>query len=72
MRNEAIRAVKWTGQTPAEFFQQIMQNPDMPLDKRIAAAQAGSPLVHQKQPEAHEISGQINLPIPIIVLNDHN
>lgn len=68
---EAERRVQWTGQTPAEFFQEVMQDSDNPLNVRIDAARAAAVYVHRKQPEAHEISAQVTLPTPIIVLNDH-
>lgn len=68
---EAERRVAWTGQTPAEFFQEVMQDVANPLNVRIDAAKAAALYVHRKQPEAHEVSAQVSLPAPIIVLNDH-
>ena len=80
MREEAERAVQWKGITPMEFLESVMNAAGEPCPTcghhadtqlRIDAAKAAAPYVHRKQPEAREISGQVTLPCPIIILNDH-
>lgn|ERR1035437_2365702 len=68
LRKRAAIAVNWTGQTPAEFYQELMQNNDAPVALRLAAAQAASPLVHQKQPLAVDATLSGNIPTQITIL----
>lgn len=56
LRAEAARAVVWEGRTPAEFFQEIMEDVNQPMQLRLDAAKAATPLVHRKQPEAVDVA----------------
>jgi hypothetical protein len=54
LQKEAEIAVAWTGQTPAEYFQELMQDTTQPPGLRLDAARAAAVYVHRKQPEATE------------------
>jgi hypothetical protein len=64
--DSAEKVVQWQGITPAEFFQQVMQDTTQDLGVRLEAARAASPYVHRKQPEAHEHS--VNVPIAVQIV----
>jgi hypothetical protein len=61
------RKVQWTGQTPAEFFQQLMQDDSQTMNLRIDAARCAAVYVHRKQPEALDLTANV-LPVAIEVI----
>lgn len=69
LRAEAEKLVDWTGETPAECMQRMMQDPKLSDALRLDAAKAGALFVHRKQPEMTEVSMQVTVPAPIIVLH---
>lgn len=70
LRKEAEQIIKWTGETPAEFAQRVMQDDNRTVDERLKAAQMGFPYVHRKQPEAREHTGSLEFTKRVILEDD--
>ena len=60
-------AVGQTGQTPAQFMQEIMQDQTQPVELRLQAARDLAPYVHKKQPVAVEVDTGGIPPLVVIV-----
>jgi hypothetical protein len=67
---EQAKAIEESGLTPLDFLTKVYRGeaigdviPD--LAQRIDAASKAAPYVHQKQPQAHQISGGVALTVKI-------
>ena len=49
LHKELAQEVAWTGQTPAQFLQQVMQDPAEGIDRRMTAAGMALAYVHYRK-----------------------
>lgn len=48
------------GEMPLDFLLRVMRHEKVPYIARVDAAKAAAPYLHRKQPQAHELEGNVN------------